>query len=454
MEVVNISNQAQMDQLARQALEAVQRRGAGPAEVYISNNKELTVEVRHGRVETLKLAEERGLGMRVLVGDRLGFAFTTDLTPGGMEDVAGRAYQNAVAAAPDSHRTIPEPADTYPAVDVFDPAIRKATVEEKTALAMRMEQAARDYDPRVKLIESAVYQDGEAEVFIYNTRGMQLCYRSAACVLYLALVAGQGDDQQTGFAIDYVLRYADLNPEKVGREAARKAVAMLGSRPVSTMTGPVVLDPYVATSFLGLLAPSLSAEAVQKNRSLLAGRMGQAVAAPGVRVIDDGALPGGIATAPFDGEGVPTRRTVLVDGGVLQSYLHNAYTAARAGERSTGNGVRHTYKATPEVGPTNLFIDPGDTAPEALIKDISRGLYITEVLGMHTANPISGDFSVGAAGLLIENGQLTRAVRGVTLAGNIIEVLQRISGIGNDLTFYGGKGSPTLLVSSLTVGGH
>ncbi len=452
--MVKISNQAQMSELAQKALDAVRRKGAGLAEVYISNNKELTVEVRHGRVETLKLTEERGLGMRVLLGDRMGFAFTTDLTPGGVEEVAGRAYQNAAAATPDQYRTIPRPAERYPEVDVFDPAIRAATVEEKTALAMQMEQVARDYDPRIKIIESAVYQDGEAEVFLYNTHGMQLSYRSAACVLYLALVAGQEDDHQTGFAIDYVLRYKDLNPEKVGREAARKAVSMLGARPVSTMTVPVVLDPYVATSFLGLLAPSLSADAVQKNRSLLAERLGQAVAAAHVQIIDDGSLPGGIASAPFDGEGVPTRRTVLVDGGVLKAFLHNAYTAAREGVQSTGNGVRHSYKATPEVGHTNLFIAAGNTAPEAMIKDISRGLYITEVLGMHTANPISGDFSVGATGLLIENGQLTRPVRGVTLAGNIIDVLQKISGIGHDLTFYGSKGSPTLLVAALTVGGH
>ncbi|HHW45006.1 MAG TPA: TldD/PmbA family protein, partial [Desulfotomaculum sp.] len=235
---------------------------------------------------------------------------------------------------------------------------------------------------------------------------------------------------------------------------ARRAVRMLGARPVATRRAAVILEPYVATGFLGLLGPGLTAEAVQKNRSPFAGKVGQQVASTMVTVLDDGAMAGGIASAPFDGEGVPTGRTVLIEGGVLKGFLHNTYTAARDGVQSTGNGVRGSFKSTPEVGTTNFFIQPGTVSPEQLIRDTASGLYVTEVMGMHTANPISGDFSVGAAGILIENGQLTRPVRGVAIAGNLLELLNHVDGVAGDLTFFGGRGSPTIRVARMSISGH
>ncbi|MCL6561364.1 MAG: TldD/PmbA family protein, partial [Firmicutes bacterium] len=395
---------------AEAAVNKAMQLGAQLAEAYISSARELNIDVREGRVETMKLAGDRGLGLRVIREGRTGFSFSTDLSPRGVEEAARQALANCGKTAEDPYHRLPPPGPAYPELDIYDPGIREATVEQKIDLAKSMEESARAYDPRVKIIESSTYQDGEVLVTVVNSLGMKLTYMGAYCGVYLALAAGEGDDSQTGFALDFSLKYSRLKPEEVGREAARRAVRMLGAAPVTTRKVAVVLDPYVATGFLSLIGPALTGEAVQKGRSLFAGKLGTRVASDKLTVIDDGALPGGIASAPFDGEGVPTSRTVLIENGILKGYLYNTYTAARDGVQSTGNGVRSSFKGTPEVGVTNFFIDAGPMPVEKLIKEVKAGLYVTEVMGMHTANPISGDFSVGVAGLLIEDGELTRPV--------------------------------------------
>ncbi len=440
--------------MAGAAVERARRRGAQQAEAYISSSRELSIEVRNGCVETLKQASERGLGLRVLQNDRTGFSYTTDLTPGGIEEVVGRAIANCRIAAEDPYLRLPEPGVTYPQLDLYDPQIVDKPVKEKIGLAQLMEESARQFDPRVKVVESSCYHDAETLVTVVNSSGIALSYRGAYCGLYIALAAVAGEESQTGFALDYSTRLSDLKPEELGRLAAQRAVRMLGAASVATCRVPVVMEPYVAAGFLGLIAPAVSAEAVQKKRSLFAGRLGSRVASELVTVVDDGTLVGGIASAPFDGEGVPTERTVLISKGELKGYLHNTYTALKDGTRSTGNGVRGSFKSTPEVGTTNFFIEAGSKAPEEIVGEIGYGLYVVEVLGMHTANPISGDFSVGVAGLLIENGELTRPVRGMAVGGNIIELLEAVDAVGSDLKFFGGRGSPTLRVRALTVGGQ
>ncbi len=439
---------------ARAAVAKAGQQGAEAAEAYICKAKELNIEVRGGRVETMKLAEDSGLGVRVIREGKTGFSFTSDLSPAGVDEAASQALVNCMKLSEDPFQRLPKPGKAYEKMDIYDPGIKKASVEQKIELARSMEDAARSFDRRVKVIESSTYQDGEALVTIVNSHGMELSYRGAFCGVYLALAAGEGDDSQTGFALDYTLRFDRLKPEEVGREAARRAVRMLGAAPVTTRRAAVVLDPYVATGFLGLIAPALTGEAVQKGRSLFAGKLGERVASSKITAIDDGALPEGIASAPFDGEGVATSRTVLIEKGVLKGYLYNTYTAARDGVQSTGNGVRNSFKGTPEVGITNFFCETGTEPVEKLLSEIKSGIYVTEVMGMHTANPISGDFSVGVAGILIENGELTRPVRGMAIGGNILDFLANVDGVGNDLKFFGGRGSPTLRVAEITISGQ
>jgi PmbA protein len=438
---------------AERAVQKALQLGAKMAEAYISNSKELVIDLRNGEVETMKLAEDRGMGIRVFTDEKTGFSFTTDLGDAAVDEAIRQALANASCAEPDPHRLLPKPAPSYPEMDLYDPAIRETTVEHKIEMARIMENEARAFDSRVKIIESSTYQDGEVEVTLFNSHGISLHYPGAYCGMYISLVAGSGEDSQTGFALNYGLRINELDPVSLGKQAAGRAVRMLGARPGSTQQAAVVLEPYVVTGFLGLLAPALSAEAVQKGRSLFAGKVGQKVASDLINVIDDGTLKDGISSAPFDGEGVPTSRTALIQGGVLQCFLHNTYTASKDGVLSTGNGVRGSFKGTPEVGTTNFFIEPGDKTPEQIIGEVGNGFYVTEVMGLHTANPISGDFSFGASGLWIENGRLSRPVRGMAIAGNIMDLIKNVDAVGNDLQFFGSKGAPTIRVSRMSISG-
>ena len=438
---------------AENAVQKALRMGAGMAEAYLSNGKELVIEVRNAEVETMKLAGDRGLGIRVFNEGRTGFAFTTDLGDTAVDEMVSQAMANARSAEPDPRRTLPQPSPSYPQMDLYDPSIKAATVEHKIEMARNMENEARGFDRRVSVIESSTYQDGEAEVILVNSHGISLQYSGAYCGMYIALVAGSGEDSQTGFALDYTLHLKDLDPVRLGKEAAHRAVRMLGAKPGRTQQAAVVLDPYIATGFLGVVAPALSAEAVQKGRSLFAGKVGQQVASELFNVVDDGTLANGIVSAPFDGEGVPTSKTVLIQKGVLQCFLHNTYTAAKDGVQSTGNGVRGSFKGTPEVGTTNFFLQPGSVSQEQIISEVNSGLYITEVMGLHTANPISGDFSFGASGLWIENGKLSHPVRGLAVAGNIMDVIKNVDAVGSDLQFFGGKGAPTLRISRMSISG-
>ncbi|MZP28475.1 TldD/PmbA family protein [Heliobacterium undosum] len=446
-------SQVAMRELARQMVEKAQAKGANQSEAYGLDSKELSIDVSKGIVETMKLAEDRGIGIRVFQGGKMGYSFTSDLSDKALEATVDRALANARWTAEDRFRELPGKAGQYPDVRTYDPAIAGIPVEQKIELAKTIEATAKAVDPRIKIIERSSYADAEYTVTIINSQGVDVAYQGAYCGGYAYLVAEENGESQTGFSLSYGLSFDGIDPQKIGKEAAEKALRMLGAKPVSSRRAPVVFDPYVATQFLGVLAPSLTAEAVQKGKSLFAGKKGQPIASAEVTVIDDGRMEGRILSAPFDGEGVPTSRTVLIDKGTLQGYLHNTYTAAKEGAASTGNGSRGSFRGTPEVGTTNFYLQAGDRPPSELIGEIESGFYVTEVMGMHTANPISGDFSVGAAGLLIEQGQLTRPVRGVAIAGNLLDWLGGIDGVGSDLTFFIGKGAPTLRAKEMAISG-
>lgn len=440
-------------QLAADVVAKAKKMGAGEAEAFLVNSKDLTIDVRDNQVETMKLAEDRGLGVRIINDNRVGFAYTSDLNAGVVDDIIRQAAANSEKTTADKYNKLPPGGEQYPELDLFDPEIHRATVEGKIELAKSMEQVARAADRRVTITERSTYFDAEYEVTLANSYGFARSYCGAYCGAFTEVVAEQDGDCQSGFDIHYGLKYKDIDPSALGRGAAEKAVRKLGAKSIKTQQAAIILEPYIATQFLSVIAPALSAEAVQKGRSLFAGKTGQQVASQRMSVIDDGAKPGGIASAPFDGEGVPTGKTILIKDGILQGFLHNTYTAAKESVVSTGNATRGSFKSTPEVGTTNFYIEPGTTEPAELIKNVPTGLLITEVMGMHTANPISGDFSLGAAGIWIENGQFTQPVRGVAIAGNILDFLTHIDEIGSDLRFYGGKGSPTLRIAKMTISG-
>lgn len=439
--------------VAQQLVEKAKKIGAEQAEVYINSSKELDIEVNNQQVETMKVAEDRGVCIRIIKDGRLGFAYSSDTNMERLTEMVRQAVANGEKTTPDEFNQIPKNQGVLPELKLEDDTIVNTPVEEKIALAMEIEKAARGFDKRVKNTRTSSYQDAQYTIYLANSSGFAVSYSGSYCGGYAYLVAEEEGDTQTGFGIQYSLKYHDIDPVKIGSDAAQKAVQMLGAKTIDTQKAAIVLDPYIATNFLGLIAPAVTGEAVLKGKSLFADKKGQEIASSLISIIDDGTKQDGIMSSPFDGEGVATGKTILVRDGVLQGFLHNNYTGLKMQEKSTGNAVRGSFKSTPEVGTTNFFISPGATPKDKLIGEIDKGFYVTEVMGMHTANPISGDFSLGAAGIWIEKGKFTKPVRGVAIAGNILELLKSIDCVGDDLTFFVGKGAPTIRIAQMTISG-
>jgi PmbA protein len=442
-----------MKAIAPEVLDLAKKKGAEIAEIFLLDSKELTIEVAEQEVENLKLAEEQGFGLRIISGNRLGYAYSSDLSRESLIKTVERAVHNSRLVAEDVAWEVAKPGNHYRKLDLYDQEIIEKPLEEKISLARELEKTALAYDPRVRQVEKAVYQDSIYYVSIFNSLGLEGNYQGSFCGLYGVAIGQENEDAQTGFGMDFTLKYKELNPMKVGQEAGEKAVRMLGAQTMPSAKLPIVLDPYVMVGVLGVLQTAFSGEAVLKGTSFLVGKEGEKVASSLVRIIDHGALQGQLGSSPFDSEGTPTGETVLVKDGELQGFLHNLYTARKAGVVSTGNAVRASYKSTPEVGTTNFYLDKGPISRRELLGGIKQGLYVTEVMGLHTANPISGDFSLGASGLLIENGELTRPIKGVAIAGNLQDLLMGIDAVADDLTFYAGEGAPTVRIQGLTISG-
>jgi len=412
------------------------------------------VEVKEQAVDAFDRARDIGAGLRVLVQGRLGFAFTTDLSDGSLRTLAQAAAANAQHTAPDEHHSIPgRPAAPYQSVLIFDPELISLSEKEKIERVMAMEREAFAVDPRVKRIRKASASFADSETLIMNTRGAEVSYRSTACSSSIEVVAEDKGESQAGSEFDVSRFYRKLEVEEVGRRAAQRALDLLGAKHIDSTRAPVVLEATVAQEFLSLMASGFSAESVQKKRSLFIGKLGQAIASEAVTILDDGLREGGLGTAPSDDEAVPMLKKTIVDRGRLALFLYNTYTANKDKTVSTGNGMRGGFKGIPGVGVTNLYIEPGKDPLQDLIASLDRGLFVTEVMGMHTANAISGDFSVGATGFWVEKGRKAYPVREITIAGNILDLMKHVDAAGSDLRFSGRIGSPSLRIQEISIGG-
>lgn len=444
------------EQLAKKLVARAKKLGAKQAEAFVQVGREATCRVRDGEIEHLTQATSKGVGLRVFVKNRLGFSWTSDFEAGSLNAFVDRAVQLAEAAAPNPLNGLPDEKDLGDFADVgplYDAEVASLAPDWKIKAALEMEKVARAYDPRVKTIESVEAGETVGEVFLASSTGVTGYSQGTSVYLYTAAVAEADGQLQNSWWYDARRFLADLDsPEQVAREAARRAVRMLGAKKVKSQKVPVIFDPMMAASFIGGIAGAVNGDAVYKKSSFLAAKLGQTIAPPSVTIVDDGLMAKGLATSPFDGEGVPTRRSALVERGVLKTFLYDAFTARKAKTRSTGNASRG-YRSLPSIGTHNLYLEPGTKTPEALVKDVSHGFYVTAMLG-HGANLVTGEYSRGANGLWIENGELTRPVQEVTVAGNLLDMLGRIDGIGSDLTFRGSVGAPTLRFSELTVSGE
>lgn len=443
---------AELDDLCRRAIDAAE--AGEQVEVYAQEAKHTDVRARKGGVEALEFSESRGLGVRVIRDSRLGYAYVANP---GMDEVAqavATARENATFGTEDAVNGLPDhPADADPIPDIFRAALAAASTSDKVALALELEHVATTSDPRVKKVEVASYGDAVSRVAIASTEGVAGGYERTDCWCVVDALAEDGETQ-SGFSFRLAHEPGDLELQACGAEAADRAARLLGSTKPPSAKVPIVLDPHAAASFLGVLAGALTAEAVQKGRSLFAELVGRQVGSDSLDVIDDGRLLGGPGTAPFDDEGVPTARMQLIEAGVLKGFLHNTYTARRGGTVSTGNASRAGYRGTPGVAPSNLFIGGGDLPVERLLEQAEGGIFIQDVSGVHSGtNPISGEFSVGATGLRISGGALGEPLREMTIASTIPEMLKAVVACGNDLRFFSSVGCPTVLIGEMTVAG-
>jgi PmbA protein len=320
-----------------------------------------------------------------------------------------------------------------------DDAIKNAVLLENEALS---------FDRKVKKVRKATSTFVSNDVAIFNSKGVNISYKGTSVSAHVMAIAQDGEDSQMGWDFGFSRQLKDIDFASIGAGAAKKAVMLLGAKKINAVKAPVILDPMVASEFLGILSLSFSAESVQKGKSLLTDRVDKIITSPMLNIIDDGTMPWCPGTSPVDDEGVPARRKVLIENGRLTGFLHNTYTARKAGTVSTGNAVRGNFKSYPGVGITNLYI-ASDKSYQPLA--ITKGLFVLEAMGVHTANPISGDFSVGISGLWIENERPLFPVKEAVISGNIFEMFKRVEGVGKDLRFFGRVGSPSLLIGEMDI---
>ncbi|MBI5700715.1 TldD/PmbA family protein [Candidatus Saganbacteria bacterium] len=424
-------------------------------EIYKIISNSTTVDVRNKEVESIDAVQEGGLSIKVIKDHKLGFAYTTDFEDEALELSFQKALDSSKYTIEDPNYSIPT-SEKYEPLATFDREILDLSIEKKIDYAKQMESAAYSADNRVKKTEKISFSTSETKITILNSNGIDITYHANHCGGICEVIAEAGSEQESGFGMSFVTRLWDFNSNNVGIESAQRASELLLSKPISPKIMPLILDPYVGAQLLGAISNLFSSDAVQKNKSLFAHKIGQTVASSCINIIDDGRLKNGVSSSPVDDEGVPTKKTTLIEKGKLMNYLYNTYTAKKEGKPSTGSGRRASYKSLPEVSPSNLFFEPGINSKDNLISKVKSGLYVKRVMGMHTVNPISGDFSIGAAGIMVENGNIAYPVRGITISGNLIDFLQAIDEVGSDLRFFpmsANLGSPTLLVSNIAVSG-
>lgn len=445
-------------ELAGNAVERAVAAGAGDAEAFASEAENREVRAHGGEVESLTAATRRGLGLRVWIGGRVGYGFGTDLSTEGLAAIAARAVEAAQAADEDEFAGAPGETGEAPAVaGLSDPSRAEWSPARIADLALAVERTALEADSRIVGVEQAVYFDSAERVAIGSSTGAGGEYESSSCYAYLQALAEGEAGRETGLGFGLARGPAGLDPAAIGREGAARATEMIGSAKPTSRACPVVLDPTVAASFIGLIGGGLSAGAVQRGRSPFADRVGAEIAAEALILHDDGLDPEGSASSPFDGEGVPCRRTPLIEGGTLRTYLFDTYTARRGDASSTGNAGRGGYRSQPSVSSSNLVVAAGTLGFEELVREAGEGVYVTDVAGLHSGvNPVSGDFSVGASGRAIRGGELAEPLREFTIASDLVSMLRAVSAAGADarwVPFGGSVNTPSLLVEAMTVAG-
>ena len=442
--------------IATDLLARARQLGASEADIVAADAESLSVQVRLSAVDRLTKAREKRLGLRVFFGKRSATVSTSDFSAESLERLVSDTCSLAQAVVEDEASGLPAAdalAKDVPDLDLYDPT--QLGTDEQIELARRAETSAMESDPRITNSEGGDFDSSSGRVILGNSHGFLGEYQSSSFSVSVSPIATEpesgGMQRDAWYAVNR--KFARLeSPESVGLEAARRALRRLGARKISTRRAPVVFDPEMAASLLGNLCSAANGYALYKGASFLIGMLGEQVAPEHVTISDDGRMPDGLGSRPFDGEGLPTGKTVVVERGVLKSYLLDTYSGKKLGLASTGNAARGVGDS-PSVGPTNFYLAPGVTTPAEIIKSVKQGLYVTELIGFGV-NMVTGDYSRGASGMWIENGELAYPVEEVTIAGNLKQMFKDIDMIADDLRFRSRIASPTIKIVGMTIAGN
>jgi PmbA protein len=427
-------------------------------EAYVVRTRDTDVEVFGGEVESLTTASVEGVGIRVIAGGRQGLAWAGSLAADVIDETLKEARDNAGFGEPDEWYGLASLADVNgaapPALDLWREELVSVSTEEKVRIALDLERATKAADTRIRNVESASYGDAFAEAALANSLGVEAHSRRTTCSASAVALADDGSSTQSGYGFVAGRTLSDLDLDSIPRDAATRACRLLGAKPVPGRRIPVILDPLVTRSVLGVLSSAFNGESMLKGRSLFAGRAGQVIGAPFLQLIDDPTDERALGASQFDGDGVPTRRNALIVDGVMQGFLHNVYTGRRSGAGTTASATRG-ISSTPGVGVRALRLEPGTKSPEEILRSAGEALFVQSVSGLHSGtNPISGDFSVGAEGLMVRDGAFAEPVREITVASTLQRMLLDITEVGSDLTFLpGAVAGLTLLVGEMTMSG-
>jgi len=437
------------DQLVKKCLTL----GADAAEVYIGSSRNLSIRVRNGDIETVQESSSVGAGFRVFVKGRMAFASSNDMRDAALAQAATRAIEFAKTTTADPNNVLPADTSMTAVEGLYDPSIATVSMERKIELAKTVEKLAMK-DPRITKSAGAGYGESEGEVFLANSNGLLKSYKFSGCSLGVSVVAEKGEQRSSGNEGASRRFFADLTtPDELAARAARNAYELLDPRMVKTQRAAVIVDPRVAGSVLGGVLGAVNGESVLQGASFLGAMLDKPIASELVTLIDDGTRPKGLASRPFDGEGVPTQKRVIVNRGVLKGFMYNTIVAKRAGVKSTGNASRGGFTGLPGIGPHNFSMAAGTSVPGEIVKATKVGLWLTEATG-YGINVVNGNFSGGASGLWIENGEVAFPVRGLTIASTAKEMLDGIDMVGNELDLNRSFAAPLFRIKEMQIGGE
>ncbi len=435
-----------------------QLRSAKVTEFELFYERELTrsYESKDFYLDSAKEAVQAGIGLRAFRDHRVAFGYSTDLSKAGLVSLAEGTVKLLPLVNPDEHFGLPEPRALDAGLDLqdFDSQLASMPAAEKIQMAIELERAAKHFDPRVKHVRSSTYEEKEVLWELRNSRGLDCSHPKTQCSLVVMAVAEQGDEAESSYEFDFATAISKLNPQEVGRRAAERAVSYLGATTPTSQQIPVVFHPLVSAEVFEILIKSFQGDEVFKSRSFLKDKLNTKVYSSALTMLDDGLKKGGLGSWPFDGEGQPGRCLCLLKNGTLENFLTDSYYGRKLKLASNASSYRSGIKRPPGVGYSNLNIVPGERSDAELYREVGHGILVTETIGMHAANPISGDFSVGAQGFLIERGELSRPVKKLAIAGNLHQMMANVQSVGLHHRFNFNIGAPTLVIGKMAVSGE